>query len=347
MPKSSLVVGQIMGICWFRLPDDVHDCVCVPGVQQNSSNESWRAGVLWAARRDGGLLQPVWIWMSRVLQPLWHLWYCRLPSQIMCHIWASAAAKCLNCCDVQQSTSPRWTRAAVKGRQPPSVECMRSPHPIRSRPSTRTCWRKWSRACSGLTSLPSPLRARSHPTAQPNLRFCSGQFWASLWSPYELSRFRFFGRQVDVKLIFFKHLVVSHIYSSPYVSKNFMYISIYFSVCFLCRRTARNLSRDRMGVLMRLSQNLIYGLFVAFFVMRLDNDVTKGAVQDRIGIIYQSIGASPYTGMLNAVALCEFIQRMHLHLNKRGNYMTPGYDSWEALRSLKPQSHVKQVEIRL
>uniref|UniRef100_A0A671YEE5 ATP-binding cassette sub-family G member 5 n=1 Tax=Sparus aurata TaxID=8175 RepID=A0A671YEE5_SPAAU len=71
----------------------------------------------------------------------------------------------------------------------------------------------------------------------------------------------------------------------------------------LLRRTARNLSRDRMGVLMRLSQNLIYGLFVAFFVMHLDNDVTKGAVQDRIGIIYQCIGASPYTGMLNAVAL--------------------------------------------
>lgn len=71
----------------------------------------------------------------------------------------------------------------------------------------------------------------------------------------------------------------------------------------LLRRTVRNLSRDRMGVLMRLSQNLIYGLFVAFFVMRLDQDVSKGAIQDRIGIIYQSIGASPYTGMLNAVAL--------------------------------------------
>uniref|UniRef100_A0A8C6SMY2 ATP-binding cassette, sub-family G (WHITE), member 5 n=1 Tax=Neogobius melanostomus TaxID=47308 RepID=A0A8C6SMY2_9GOBI len=71
----------------------------------------------------------------------------------------------------------------------------------------------------------------------------------------------------------------------------------------LLRRTVRNLSRDRMGVLMRLSQNLIYGLFLAFFVMRLDLDVSKGAIQDRIGIIYQSIGASPYTGMLNAVAL--------------------------------------------
>ncbi|KAG7283192.1 hypothetical protein CRUP_000554 [Coryphaenoides rupestris] len=68
-------------------------------------------------------------------------------------------------------------------------------------------------------------------------------------------------------------------------------------------RTMRNLSRDRMGVLMRLSQNLIYGLFIAFFIVHLDNDVTKGAVQDRIGIIYQAVGASPYTGMLNAVAL--------------------------------------------
>lgn len=66
---------------------------------------------------------------------------------------------------------------------------------------------------------------------------------------------------------------------------------------------------------MRLSQNLIYGLFVAFFVMHLDNDVSKGAVQDRIGIIYQSIGASPYTGMLNAVALCELKKNMSLSNN--------------------------------
>lgn len=63
---------------------------------------------------------------------------------------------------------------------------------------------------------------------------------------------------------------------------------------------------------MRLSQNLIYGLFVAFFVMRIDTDVTKGAIQDRIGIIYQCVGASPYTGMLNAVALCEFQQHLAL-----------------------------------
>jgi len=58
---------------------------------------------------------------------------------------------------------------------------------------------------------------------------------------------------------------------------------------------------------MRLSQNLIYGLFIAFFLMKLGKDVTKGAVQDRIGLIYQAMGASPYTGMLNAVALCKYL----------------------------------------
>ncbi|KAI4892055.1 hypothetical protein NFI96_022361 [Prochilodus magdalenae] len=88
----------------------------------------------------------------------------------------------------------------------------------------------------------------------------------------------------------------------------------------LLRRTVRNLSRDRMGVLMRLSQNLIYGLFVAFFVMTLDNDVSKGAVQDRIGIIYQSMGASPYTGMLNAVALFPALRAIADQESKDGLY---------------------------
>lgn len=88
----------------------------------------------------------------------------------------------------------------------------------------------------------------------------------------------------------------------------------------LLRRTLRNLSRDRMGVLMRLSQNLIYGLFVAFFVMRLDDDVSKGAVQDRIGIIYQSIGASPYTGMLNAVALFPALRAISDQESQDGLY---------------------------
>ncbi|XP_061084088.1 ATP-binding cassette sub-family G member 5 [Conger conger] len=88
----------------------------------------------------------------------------------------------------------------------------------------------------------------------------------------------------------------------------------------LLRRTVRNLSRDRMGVMMRLSQNLIYGLFVVFFVMKLDNDITKGAVQDRIGIIYQALGASPYTGMLNAVALFPALRAISDQESKDGLY---------------------------
>lgn len=95
-----------------------------------------------------------------------------------------------------------------------------------------------------------------------------------------------------------------------------------------------------MGVLMRLSQNLIYGLFVAFFVMRLDIDVSKGAVQDRIGIIYQSIAASPYTGMLNAVALCEYTNRYLgealgriTRLETAENIFQPLCRAWVARRS--------------
>jgi len=58
---------------------------------------------------------------------------------------------------------------------------------------------------------------------------------------------------------------------------------------------------------MRLLQNLLFGLFVTFFLLRLRNDLLKGAVQDRVGLIYQCVSAPPYTGVLNAVALCEFL----------------------------------------
>uniref|UniRef100_A0A8C1LY30 ATP-binding cassette, sub-family G (WHITE), member 5 n=1 Tax=Cyprinus carpio TaxID=7962 RepID=A0A8C1LY30_CYPCA len=113
---------------------------------------------------------------------------------------------------------------------------------------------------------------------------------------------------------------------------------MYFLLSDTHRRTVRNMSRDRMGILMRLSQNLIYGLFIAFFLMKLDEDVTKGAVQDRIGIIYQSMGASPYTGMLNAVALCEYLihsiylQYIYLRLLCQNTYMCYMPDVVNALR---------------
>lgn len=61
---------------------------------------------------------------------------------------------------------------------------------------------------------------------------------------------------------------------------------------------------------MRLLQNLLFGLFVAFFLLRLKSDLVKGAVQDRVGLVYQCVSAPPYTGMLNAIALCEFLSRV-------------------------------------
>lgn len=62
---------------------------------------------------------------------------------------------------------------------------------------------------------------------------------------------------------------------------------------------------------MRLVQNLIMGLFVIFYLLRVQNDVLKGAVQDRVGLLYQFVGATPYTGMLNAVNLCECLCPVH------------------------------------
>lgn len=67
----------------------------------------------------------------------------------------------------------------------------------------------------------------------------------------------------------------------------------------------KNLMRNKLVVTMRLTQNLIMGLFIIFFLLRLQNDVLKGAIQDRVGLLYQFVGATPYTGMLNAVNLCE------------------------------------------
>lgn len=56
---------------------------------------------------------------------------------------------------------------------------------------------------------------------------------------------------------------------------------------------------------MRLVQNLIMGFFLIFFLLRVHNEMLKGAIQDRVGLLYQFLGATPYTGMLNAVTLCK------------------------------------------
>ena len=75
---------------------------------------------------------------------------------------------------------------------------------------------------------------------------------------------------------------------------------------------------------MRLVQNLIMGLFVIFFLLRVQNDVLKGAVQDRVGLLYQFVGAMPYTGMLNAVNLCKcHAQEVHPRWWGGGGLLSP------------------------
>ncbi|XP_063297535.1 ATP-binding cassette sub-family G member 5 [Pelobates fuscus] len=94
----------------------------------------------------------------------------------------------------------------------------------------------------------------------------------------------------------------------------------------LLRRTFRNLSRNKIGIIMRLSQNLIFSLFIAFFLIHLNNDVLKGAVQDRLGFIYQCLGAPSYTGLLNAVALFPALRAIGDQEGKDGLY-----EKWQML----------------
>ncbi|TRZ18134.1 hypothetical protein HGM15179_008986 [Zosterops borbonicus] len=94
----------------------------------------------------------------------------------------------------------------------------------------------------------------------------------------------------------------------------------FYQMLILLRRATRNLSRDKIGIIMRLLQNLLFGLFIAFFLLRLSNDMTHGAVQDRVGLVYQCVSAPPYTGMLNAVALFPPLRAISDQENKDGLY---------------------------
>lgn len=77
---------------------------------------------------------------------------------------------------------------------------------------------------------------------------------------------------------------------------------------------------------MRLVQNLVMGLFLIFYLLQVQNDVLKGAIQDRVGLLYQFVGATPYTGMLNAVTLCKYLYPGGVHRGAgEGNSSLPQY----------------------
>ncbi|XP_065486805.1 ATP-binding cassette sub-family G member 5-like [Caloenas nicobarica] len=94
----------------------------------------------------------------------------------------------------------------------------------------------------------------------------------------------------------------------------------FYKLWILFRRITKNFSRDKMGITMRILQNLLFGLFVAFFLLRLRNDQLKGAVQDRVGFVYQCVTAFPCTGILNAVALFPPLRAISDQESKDGLY---------------------------
>ncbi|KAF6320776.1 ATP binding cassette subfamily G member 5 [Rhinolophus ferrumequinum] len=97
-------------------------------------------------------------------------------------------------------------------------------------------------------------------------------------------------------------------------------------LCVLLRRVTKNLMRNKLAVIMRLVQNLIMGLFIIFFLLRVQNDVLKGAFQDRVGLLYQVVGAMPYTGMLNAVNLFPVLRAVSDQESQDGLY-----EKWQML----------------
>ncbi|XP_007968977.2 ATP-binding cassette sub-family G member 5 [Chlorocebus sabaeus] len=88
----------------------------------------------------------------------------------------------------------------------------------------------------------------------------------------------------------------------------------------LLRRVTRNLVRNKLAVMMRLLQNLTMGLFLLFFVLRVQNNVLKGAIQDRVGLLYMFVGSTPYTGMLNAVNLFPVLRAVSDQESQDGLY---------------------------
>uniref|UniRef100_A0A8C6RYQ8 ATP binding cassette subfamily G member 5 n=1 Tax=Nannospalax galili TaxID=1026970 RepID=A0A8C6RYQ8_NANGA len=95
---------------------------------------------------------------------------------------------------------------------------------------------------------------------------------------------------------------------------------VFCKLAVLLRRVTRNLLRNKQAVIMRLIQNLIMGLFLIFFLLRVQNNMLEGAVQDRVGLLYQLVGATPYTGMLNAVNLFPVLRAVSDQESQDGLY---------------------------
>uniref|UniRef100_A0A5F8G9N3 ATP binding cassette subfamily G member 5 n=1 Tax=Monodelphis domestica TaxID=13616 RepID=A0A5F8G9N3_MONDO len=88
----------------------------------------------------------------------------------------------------------------------------------------------------------------------------------------------------------------------------------------LLRKITRNLFRSKIAVIARLWQNFLIALPLIFFILQLTNDALKGAVQDRVGLLYSCVASTPYTGMLNAVAFFPALRAISDQESQDGLY---------------------------
>ncbi|XP_051831147.1 ATP-binding cassette sub-family G member 5 [Antechinus flavipes] len=88
----------------------------------------------------------------------------------------------------------------------------------------------------------------------------------------------------------------------------------------LLRKISRNLLRNKMAVSVRLIQNFIMALPLMFCILHLKNDVLKGAIQDRIGLLYSCVAGLPYTGLLNAITLFPDLRAVSDQQSQDGLY---------------------------
>eukprot|EP01137_Pigoraptor_chileana_P015808 Opistho-2@5386 len=69
----------------------------------------------------------------------------------------------------------------------------------------------------------------------------------------------------------------------------------------LILRQWKNLLRDWDAVTMRMTQLMLFALFLFIFLIRLDDD--QASIQNRTGFLYESTSGPMFIGMLNAIAL--------------------------------------------
>ncbi|XP_072491849.1 ATP-binding cassette sub-family G member 5 [Notamacropus eugenii] len=88
----------------------------------------------------------------------------------------------------------------------------------------------------------------------------------------------------------------------------------------ILRKITRNLLRNKMAVTVRLIQNVVMALPLMFFILQLSRDALKGAVQDRVGLLYTCVAGLPYTGMLNAISFFPALRAVSDQESQDGLY---------------------------